>query len=151
MKALKAGAKRFILWGVMPKVALTIACIALGVINGSILATTVTVAFAIWFIRKGVREQVWIDPHAQAARIWEDLVWGHSTWLNPNETPEQGIERLAGPHQRLVRRPPEQRKRSSPRISMPRRQVQRADTGPCRYCARGVARCDGHGVRELSQ
>lgn len=47
-------------------------------------------------VRDGIREQYWESPEDQAARHWEDLVWGHSQWVNP-ETPDEGIVRLTGP------------------------------------------------------
>lgn len=53
--------------------------------------------FCAFQIRAGIKEQYWEPPNHQRARLWEDLVWGHSYWINPNESPEQGIERLAGP------------------------------------------------------
>lgn len=99
-------------------------------------------------LRSGLREQFWVSPHDQAARLWEDLVWSHSTWKNPGETPQQGIERLAGPHQRAARRSrelPEVTKRQRIRLSRQHIPITRP---PCRYCPKGVAQCDGHGVRQ---
>lgn len=48
-------------------------------------------------IRNGIKEQYWEPPNQQRARLWDDLVWGHSSWINP-ETPEEGIARLVTPH-----------------------------------------------------
>jgi hypothetical protein len=53
-------------------------------------------------IRAGHREQYWVSSSEQYARHWEDLVWGNTRWSNGDETPEQGIDRLAGPHKRLA-------------------------------------------------
>lgn len=44
----------------------------------------------------GIHEQFWESPEDQAARHWEDLVWGHSQWVNA-ESPDEGIVRLTRP------------------------------------------------------
>jgi hypothetical protein len=64
-------------------------------------AITSASAVAVWAvvqIRDGLREQVWETPEHQAERIWTDMVWNNTRWSNGAETPEQGIERLAGPY-----------------------------------------------------
>ena len=48
-------------------------------------------------IRDGHREQMWETPEHQAERMMTNLVYDNGVWVNP-ETPEQGIERLAGPY-----------------------------------------------------
>lgn len=72
-------------------------------------AALISAAVAAWVvavnIRDGLHEQYWESPMAQAARLWEDVVWGHATWVNP-ETPDQGVQRLSGPY-RLPQAVPE--------------------------------------------
>ena len=48
-------------------------------------------------LRDGIREQYIEPPLVQAARLMKNLVYDNAVWINP-ETPEQGIERLAGPY-----------------------------------------------------
>lgn len=70
--------------------------------NTALIMTVIISAYCIRIYRKGVREQYWAPMELIAQRHWEDLVWDHSVWVNPDETPEQAIERLAGPWKRKL-------------------------------------------------
>ena len=65
-------------------------------------STLLALPLAVWpvvkHIRDGHREQMWETPEHQAERIWTDMVWNNTRWSNGAETPERGIERLAGPY-----------------------------------------------------
>lgn len=66
--------------------------------NASLIYAAVAAVWAVLTIRAGLREQYWESPIKQAARLWEEVVWSHATWLN-RETPDEGVKRLTGPFQ----------------------------------------------------
>ena len=68
-------------------------------IAAAIIAAPVLAA-CILLLRKGIREQYREPAAQQHARRWEDLVWDNSVWVNPGESPDEGVERLAGPWRR---------------------------------------------------
>lgn len=91
-------------------------------------------------LRKGLGEQYLVTPREQNARFWEDLVWSHSTWVNPDETPKQAIKRLAGPWQGPASPAPQP-------VLQGHRAVLAAGPVFCRYCPSGTTQCSGHGVQ----
>jgi hypothetical protein len=105
--------------------------------------------FAFIILRKGMREQFWLDPAVQAARNWEDVVWSHTSWHNLKdgrfETPEEGIERLAGGWKKRIAQP--EPPKPKPRKRLRHKEVIASGPAPCRYCHRGAATCSGHGVQ----
>lgn len=73
-------------------------------------AAYILVPLVVWritvLIRGGIREQYWEPFWHQCYRHWEDLVWGATRWLNVHsdrrhESPQEGIERLAGPWKKM--------------------------------------------------
>ena len=64
----------------------------------AIITFAIVLVLAARNLRDGIREQMWETPEHQAERIWTDMVWNNTRWSNGAETPEQGIERLAGPY-----------------------------------------------------
>ena len=63
----------------------------------ALVVAALVAVVAVKKLRDGIREQVRATPEEMTALYWEDLVWSNSRWVNP-ETPEQGVERLAGPY-----------------------------------------------------
>lgn len=63
----------------------------------AIATSIVVVVIVVRHLRAGMREQYIMPPEEQYGYLWEDLVWNNTSWLN-NETPEEGIKRLAGPY-----------------------------------------------------
>ena len=69
----------------------------------AIITFAIVLVLAARNLRDGIREQYIEPPLVQAARLMKNLVYDNGVWVNP-ETPEQGIERLAGPYRVTPRR-----------------------------------------------
>lgn len=138
-------AKRVVGAKFLPKL-LWFGLLALGLSHRSsalILTAVIWVACALIF-RHGLREQVQEPEEEGYVRRWTELVWSHSVWINPGESPADAIKRLAGPWERTPQpkaRPTKRHQAIWKRKPLPIRQ-------PCRYCPRGAVSCSGHGITE---